>query len=297
MPILGHVVDTELHEIRPIVGILGSAMVQAPLDLGVAVSDAQFLPDHKYAIVASPETAEALVVDLEDPGHSVPIAGASSAVSRIRLSRDGTKAALYYSKDNRLLVISGLPTAPVLTNSIDISMEGSVLRSFAIADDGVALLAFHTEDSDRVYIWTSGGLRFVTTASSLSDMAFMDQDAVIADVGSDQVFLIRSVRDQASPALIAGPTDGISGPAALSVSRRNEIYVGGGQDVLVFDATGHLLRKTSCACTITTLTPIGEFGLRLTSPLHDPLMVLDSAPTPARILFVPALPMDAELVP
>jgi hypothetical protein len=293
---VGYVFDRSGHAIRPIVGILGNSRIEAPIDLGLSVSDAAFLPDQKRAIVASAEVAEALVIDLEEPSRSLRIAGAPSSVSAMRMSRNGANAGFYYSENNQLLIINGLPTAPAVHHTVDVSFAGLPLTRFAVADDGaIALFAFHGEESDIVYSWTSSaGPRFVTTASRVADMIFMGVDALIADSGADQVVLIRNVRDQASPLLVADSRDGLSEPVALSVSSRNEIYIGTANEVLVMDATGHMLRKTVCSCAVTAMAPLQESALRLTDQLDQPLFVLDGESVPERILFVPALSVETQ---
>ena len=297
-PILGHVLDRNLHAIRPIVGILGSSRVEAPLDLGFSVREAAFLTDQVHAIVASSDIATALVLDLEVPSRSSSIAGATSSASMIRISRDGTSAGLYDSEKNQLLLVGGLPSAPDVRATIDLSFEGHVLRGYAISNDGaVALLAFGGEESDTVYSWTSSaGPHFVTNSSKVSDLAFIDDDAVLADAGSNQVFLLRSVQNQASPVLIADSHDGVEGSAFLSISSRNEIYIGSTHEVLVLDATGHKLRSIECNCTVTTMAPLRESAIRLTDALNQPVFVLDGRRSPEQVLFIPALSVTPEEV-
>jgi hypothetical protein len=291
LPILGYVLDNELHAIRPIVGILGNSRIGAPIDLGLPVHDAAFLADQKHAIVVTPQAAEALVVDLEEPSRAVSIAGSTSSISMIRASADGKSAALYAPQRNQLLVVSGMPGTPAVSRTIDVSRDDAALKRFAISNDGTsALLAFRGVEADMLYSWDSTtGLRFVTGASRISDIAFIGADAVVTDAGADQVFLIRGVRDQASPMLIADAKDGIKEPAAVSISIRNEIYIGSADTVLVMDANGHLLRRAGCGCTVTTMVPLRDAAIRLTDQLDLPVLVLDGRTDPERVLFIPAL--------
>jgi len=297
VPVLGYVLDREIHAIRPVVGIPGNSRIGSPIDFGVPVSDVAFLGDQQYAVVVSPQEAEALFVDLEDPAHVQHIAGVSSSISSIRASADGTKAALYDSHSGQIFVVGGIPTALTVLRTIDVSLEGTGLTRFAITNDGMsALLAYRGEESDTLYTWEpTTGRRFVTGAARIADIAFVGADAVVTDSGSDQVLLIRGVRDQAAPALVADFRDGVNQPGAIAVSSRNEIYIGVAEAVLVMDATGHLLRRVPCGCTITTMTPLRDAALQLTDQLDRPLWVLDTRTDPERILFVPAL--SAEMRP
>jgi hypothetical protein len=293
--ILGYLLDNDLHAIRPIVGIPGNSRIDSAIDLGVPVQDAAFPAGQKHAIVVSPQAEEVLLVDLEDLTHPRRIVGAPSSISMIRTSVDGTKAALYDSKSNQLFIVSGIPNAAAVVRTVDVSLDGAALTRFAISNDGaVALLAFRGEESDVLYSWEStAGRRFVTTVSRVSDIAFVDGDAVVTDSGSDQVLLIRGVRNQASPALIADSKDGISRPAAVSISSRHEIYIGVADAVIVMDASGHLLRRVPCDCTVTMMMPLRDAAFRLTGPLDRPLLVLDGRTDPERVFFIPALTAEA----
>src|SRR5688572_19361295 len=85
VPILGYVFDGDSHNIRPIVGILGNSRIEAPLELGgLEIRQAAILTDQKHAIVSAADAAEALVLDLEEPGRSGAIFGAPSNFSALR---------------------------------------------------------------------------------------------------------------------------------------------------------------------------------------------------------------------
>jgi hypothetical protein len=274
-----------------VVGILGSSHIEAPLELGVAVREVAFSPDQQHAIVASPDASEALVVNLEEPSRSWAIAGVPSSVSSIRISEDGKSAALFDTESNKLILVNGLPGSPKISNVVAVALEGHPLRSLAISPDGsVVLLAFAGETADSVYSWTPpAGLHFVTDANKVSDLVFISDDAVLADAGSNEVFLLRSIRDQAAPLLIADSRDGLEQPSALSISSRNEIFIGSGHAILVMDAAGHALRRVECGCTVTRMAPMRESALQLTDSIDDPVFVLDGGRVPEQILFIPAL--------
>lgn len=291
-PIVGFLFDSQARGIRPITGILGNSRISAPLTLPFGIDQAAFLPDQKHAVVSSQDLPEVLILDLGTL-QSVSVAGASSLVSRIRVSADGSAAALYYEAAKRLVVVTGLPGKPVVLTTVDLSLSDSPLNQFAVASDGTsALLAFSSADQDLLYSWTTSATpKFVGTASRVSDMALFDGNAIVADFGANQILLLGNVRDQASPALIADSAHGVSRPVGISVSAHNEIYIGNGDTgtVLVLDASGHFLRIVSCSCTITTMSSLGSNALRLTDRLDRPIYVLDRERTPGPLLFIPAL--------
>lgn len=292
-PILGYVLDTQFHAIRPLIGIPGSSRIGAPLGLDFAVDQAAFLPDQNHAIIASAGTEEVIVVDLENPSRFTPIAGVSSSLTAMRISADGTKAVFYYESRNHILVVHGLGTAPSISMSIDTGFAKSALKRFAISNDGQsALLAFSGEESDIIYRWSlASGIHRITTASNVSDLAFVNDDAVIADSGADHVLMIRNVSGQATLVRVADQGNDIAAPSAIGFSPRNEIYVGnaGNGTVVVLDNDGRLLRTLKCNCSVTDVSPLQHSVFRLTGRVDLPLFILDGRESTEQIRFVPAL--------
>lgn len=292
VPVIGYVLDSDVYGVRPILGIPGNSRIDEAIDLGFPVADAVFLPDATHAIVQSPQFLETLVVNLTTRSYS-PIAGVSSSFSAIRPSHDGSKAALYYAATNCLLVIGGLPKSPSVQNVIDLSRQPALIR-FAISNDGrTALLAFRSDQSDELFRWTSAGLSFVTTASAVSDLLFMGNDAVFADSQANEVVLLRNIPEQVSMVVLGDKDDDIVQPVALSLSSRNEIYIAASNSIFILDWPTYGIRRLSCNCAIATITPLYDSIFRLTDELYQPMGILDGRFSPERILFVPALSVVA----
>ncbi|HLQ78951.1 MAG TPA: hypothetical protein VK210_16450, partial [Terriglobia bacterium] len=142
VPVLGYLFDTESRTIRPIVGVAGSSRIDAPLALPITIESAAFLPDHRHAIVSSRDSSTLMVFDLLEI-KGTPIFGARSSITSLEMSSDGKTVALYYADSRNLLIVGGLPAAPVILGSIDTSFVSATLSQFAISDDGgAALLGF-----------------------------------------------------------------------------------------------------------------------------------------------------------
>ena len=296
IPTLGYVFDENAQALRPIVGIAGASRIEAPVELGFPLAQAAMLPDQRHVLASSRELPELLLVDLENPAGAVPVPTAASNVSSIRVSSSGAAAAIYYESSNILLIVSGLPSAPTVINRIDLSF-GPRLSRYAVTDDGIlALLSFSDDRQDYLYRWTpDSGSRLLTTAQRIADLTFIRDDAVIADAGAGQVVIIRNVRGEASPTLLADSREGLSQPIALAISKQDEIFVADAATnvVVTLDASGQLLRAVSCGCAAATLTPLRESLYRLTDRLDLPIFVFDSRPEGQRILFIPALSPSA----
>jgi hypothetical protein len=294
-PRLGYVFDTSTSSIRPILGIPGNATIGAPLDLGFSIAAAGMLPDQKYAIVSVRDSADLRTVDLAGLSASIRIAGVGPDV-QIRPSADGAAAAVYDKSARRILVVEGLPGNPAVRESIDTSFVTHPIGTFAVTNDGaMVLITFSDPQLDLVYRWSRlDGFRLLTTAARVSDVAFLDGDAIFADSGAGQILRIRNLRSDAGPELIADARDGLAQPAAVAVSDRNEVYVAdpGAGAVVVLDSQGRRLSVLPCACSPVTLAPLRDSVFRLTDRIDRPISLLDTRPAPPRILFIPALPLD-----
>src|SRR5688572_11901093 len=278
-PTLGHVFDAPRRAIRPVTGVAGNSRIGARIALPFGIDQVAFLQDQRHAIVSSADQAEVLILDLKTL-RSTPIGGAPSSITSMQTGSSGITAAIHYGSANKIHLVNGLPANPHVFATIDLSYTGDRLRQFAFSSDGaVGLLAFSSADKDSLYSWSADrGFRFVTTASRVADLAFSGEDAVVADSGSDQILLIRNVREQASPALVADSREGISQPMALSVSSQNEIYIGNGSgEVVVLDSAGRFLRRLACGCSIRAVTSLSGETLQLTDDLERPLFILDKA--------------------
>jgi hypothetical protein len=294
VPVLGYVYDATARGIRPIVGIPGSSSLDELLPLGMSVEKVAFLPDQWHAIVGSADALDAAVVDLRSL-KSVPIPGASSSITEIRISARGAVAALYYAPVGRIVLVDGLPEAPVIRTTIDLSMVRGALRRFAVSDGESSLLSFYSDEKESLYAWNaSSGLRYVANATRVSDIAFSGNDAIYLDSGSDQAFRIRNIPENAAPEILADSETGLLQPAAVFVSGQGEIFIGDSDGgILILDSIGLPLRKSRCQCTITAMEPLAKSTLRLTERIDQPIYVLDGSDAD-RIIFIPALPADAE---
>jgi hypothetical protein len=293
VPILGYLLDAGSGTVRPIAGIAGNARIDEPLALPFAIELAEFLPDHRHAIVSLRDSSNPVVLDLKT-STAVAVAGATPHMTSMQVSSNGKTAAFFYSDSKKLLIVGGLPDAPAVLASIDSSIATGVLTRFAVADDGnSALLAFSLRiegQQDSLYSWTSAaGSRYIVSAEHISDIAILGDDGIVLDSTRDQVLWIRNIPGNAVATLSAASGDGLAHPVAVSTSGRNEVYVGDSDGgILILDSAGRIVRKTRCGCEITSMAPLANSAIRLTDRLDRPLLVLD--PTDAdRVFFIPAL--------
>src|SRR5215217_6109562 len=112
-PVLGLVHDPA-NGLQPVVGVAGASTVGPPLDLTADYSKMVISPRHDYALAVSASNPSVMRVTAGDPVSVEPFGFPVSATGLMVLSPAGSAAAFEDRDRNRIQVIAGLPSAPVL---------------------------------------------------------------------------------------------------------------------------------------------------------------------------------------
>jgi hypothetical protein len=292
-PFVGYVFDDDSRALRPIYGVLGNATVGAAADLGFAPPWALML-DANHAIVSAGASSEALIVNLEsNPIAKAPISGAPANPSRAAVSYQGTSAAFYYASAQQVILVTGLPQKPVVSQRFDLSRLDRPLTQLAVSNDGnLIVFAIAEEGTEAVYGWTPSwsDARFLAAAASVSGLVITGSGAaIVADRGADEVFAIWDVSGAAVRQSLAGVKEGVSSPAGVAVGKNNRIYVGnaGSATVTALDSDGRYSETYPCGCELSGVYPLRESVFRLTDRIDQTTFLLDTNSDEERILFVP----------
>jgi hypothetical protein len=286
-PVLGYVLSSAEKALRPLQGVIGSATVGKPVNLNFAVGQALSLGSNN--LIVSSDSNEMLLnlsMETNPPAVSVIPAPAWPAVS-VSASK-GTAAAFYYP-GNGAYVVTGLPKNPAAL-FINLGVGDGTLTHMAVAGDGSLLVyAVKDETGESIYSWTaaSGAGRLIGSAVSIGDMTLTANGGVIiADRAASEVFAVWDVRGAASREFLLGAGDGVSSPSSLTVSDRNDIYVGNAGAVMTLDSAGRLKRSQSCACTPSGFYWMRDSLFRMTDRLDQTVYLLNAGDED-RIFFVP----------
>src|SRR5262249_6341626 len=105
-PRLGVLFDRAASSFRPIVGILGAATVDEPIELGAPVDRAWVAPGHRFALAHARDTDTILLIDFRHAAPDVHLLDwIDTAPDRVAWSPLGTTAALWTSTRRRLEVV------------------------------------------------------------------------------------------------------------------------------------------------------------------------------------------------
>ncbi|HYM13565.1 MAG TPA: hypothetical protein VEU62_22685 [Bryobacterales bacterium] len=302
-PVLGYVLDGNLQAIRPVNGIVGSALMGAPLALPFPVSAAAFSSRGDFALaVSAQDHAAYLILSLGTAAPSAAaIPGALSGADRLALNADNTAAALYSPAGGQAQIIKGLPDNPSIGALVDLSAVSGKLTALAL-DRGASNLLVTAAGSAQgaLYLWSAAAdpgapLRTLGTFGSPSALALLhgDQDAVVADAGSNQLLLIRNFAGSADVFALAGPNDGISNPVGLQAAAdgaRLFIADAGTPSLDVWNFAAQAMETGIPLDAVPSkLTRVqGQSTFLLNEVGSDPLLLLDAAAGSPAVYFVPA---------
>lgn len=286
VPVMGHLLDPAVRQVRPVFGIPGAALIGAPLDLGAPVLDAAFPPSPEWFLTALEPDRKLLLWRTAPDGYaSRPLDAASPAPDRIHLSPSGSSAAFYYRSARTIEVAAGLPEAPFLARRIDVSAWNEP-GPLAVSDDGSAVLASLPE-MNLLAVFTPER-RLIPLDAQVTSLAFSPGTTLAAAAAGSSVYLLRQAAS--APALETFHTLESGGTAAGSA------FSNGGSRLLILslDGTIHLLdvltggaRRIASGPAPVALQPFAASLFRLNDPGERPVLLLDAAAPEPRILFLP----------
>ena len=291
-PSMGLVYDGAARAVRPVVGIAGAARIGAAMDFGFDLSAAYVAPHLDSALVVDAHGSPRLFRVRGQTVAELAVPGLSRATRHVAFSPSGSALAL--DSGAAVLVIAGLPDAPVVARTVEFprsprrDREPAARTSIAISDDGAELLLVA---SGSVLLLDSEGSRGLMPAGADALVAFAagSHDAAVLDPRGAGLVLWRDLGGAAGRQALAPAGDALAAPAGLAFSadgRRLLVAGAAAKAVAVIDAASGAASSFPCSCTPVVLEPMGPL-FRLTEPGPEPLWFLDPRAGEERILFVP----------
>ncbi len=142
-PVAGYVAERHGAQLRTILGVPGAFEFSDPLTLPEGVTRVRPAPGHDFALVEVGDGAGVLHLDRGSAGRVVPVDGMLPA-DWAAFSATGTAAALFSAPSGMVQVAIGLPDAPRIAMTRDVS--DLALRTASVSDDG-ALVVAASEDA------------------------------------------------------------------------------------------------------------------------------------------------------
>ncbi|HTT61947.1 MAG TPA: hypothetical protein VMG35_08905 [Bryobacteraceae bacterium] len=289
-PVTGYIFDSQMHAIRPMMGIPGAAYLGAPVVSGL---DAASVSPDGSAALAVQAGQLALYKGLGNATPAiVPLTGGMAA-DYFAWAPSGTAAAVYSSAVRQAQVFSSLSAPSPAGALIDLSgLAGNVA---AMAYDGQrVILGVASPNAGGIYVVTpQSAPQLVAAAVNPAGVVLAGADLYFADKQTRQIWQVRSYATQPAPAVFAADAS-ISAPAALQISADGaRLYVAnaGSRILGVYDvAARSSVESISLNFVPARLDRFGDasvFLLNTAGQGNTPLYVLTDRLSRRAVYFVP----------
>jgi hypothetical protein len=306
-PVLGYVVDADgwVHKMP---GLAGASWLTGRLDFGVRLTAGVVSPRQNYILGLAVPDGRAVLLPVAagqgdgQPGTARPLGGVDPGAERVVLSPGGTAAAFYFMQAARLEIVTGLPDAPALSGSLDLSSLPGPAAALAISDDGSLVLASASSSAGAVVFAFSAQAppRLLLNGGDFPAIVFLPHspDAILADRLRNALYRIRDAAGSGEVILLASEGGGVSAPVSVAASADGSRFFVANSGSATSSATiGYLsaaggpLTLLGCSFSPTTLAPLsGNAVFRLTELSGEPLRVFDGDAIEPRLLLVPQAP-------
>lgn len=286
-PTLGFVFDRGTAALRRIPGISGMATVGELLSIPIPLAAAYTAPQQDYAVgISALDGAVALISFSRGAVTGMsPLTLVPPAPDRIAFSPSGDSLALFYRGSRQLIAVTGIPQAPKLASSWDLTSYGGELTALAIKDGGDELLGGITQASGGVLVlFPNGGLASVLlpmNRPAAAQYLWGSRDAIVADQAAGTVSLLKRASGSFQQLPVTHPEDGLAGPDLIAVDRAGRtLLVGqsGGPSGLAVDLSTASVASFQCDCVLSALEPLnGNLIYRVTALNAGRLVTMDAS--------------------
>jgi hypothetical protein len=298
-PLIGHVFDEGTRQIRTILGIPGAARVAEAIPLETPLRDVVIGAGGKLA-VASVENGESAVLIRPSgtPAIILPISGSMKVFNVAVFSPSGTAAILFGSECNCLQVASSFEESPAVTRVVDASALPGEITALAIADDAsfaavaVSSTVEHAPAAQLLLVDLKGDapprLLLNTTVSAVA-FSLEGNDLAVADAKTHSLSLIRDVRGDATVTSVAGESDGLAMPSAVTFLNATTVLIADRSGLVhVANLEGAQLRTISCYCRPNAVELMElKSTYRLTGTETGAVWIVSLTESDAAVRFVP----------
>jgi hypothetical protein len=285
-PTLGFLPDG--GHIRPVYGIPAAATVAAPLDYGQDFALIAVSPAQDFAIVTSASSGAVLLAPAG--GALTPMVSVAAKPDRIVLSPRGSAAILWFSSNNHLQIVSGLPNSPSVREAdatfLSAPLEGAGVDSpgaLAVSDDGQWVVGSWTRG---LYAFgPNGEVTHLPMRERAAALAFFGGRQDLALATESHVYSITDVGGSAAVTTLYGGEQLRPEGIALSFDNQRLAVAESSGAILSLDLAGGSTSHLDCGCTPEGVFAMGRTIFRLTGLSGGAFKLFDSAT--GEVLFVP----------
>jgi hypothetical protein len=278
-PVTGYLFDQ--GSLRAVRGIPGAAVLDAAIDVQIAVDRAAVSPNQDYAFLISGDTL--FILKFSDNSQPREVL---QAPDRIALSSSGAAAALLYAESRVMRIVVGLPDRLQLLREFSINESVDLSQTMAVSDQGDAVLGtdFYGRDGEITPLM---GIGKTTAAVFIKNRS----DLIVADSVSNQIVRFTAPAHATSRITIAEERDGVLDPIGVGSSLDGRrVFAGMGSGTIISaDLTTGQLTTILCDCRPSMMQQLrGNAVFRLTDVEYSGILILDGDAEEPRIVITPA---------
>jgi DNA-binding beta-propeller fold protein YncE len=272
--------------LRSLAGVPGSTQLGPALFPAGAYAAGAYASGTRTALLIDPKgNLQMMTLPSTQPET---VAQSVSPASVIVFAPRGAYAAIFAPGSTSVLVVGGLPQAPVTTGIAAVA----AVQGAAISDAGTLLLATSAGNgSVTVTAINAGGTRStLATLAGFGGMSFIagSEDSLIADSAANTVARYRN----GAAVILATHANGLNQPFAIAASQDGHWAVAADKadsGLLRIDLTGLTAPvQSTCACSPNQLSALsGNAVFELAAPAAAPGWMIEADSPTARVLFIP----------
>ena len=278
-------------EIRAILGVPGAATLSGPLALPRGIERIHLAPGGGFGLVERATTALAIVQfngTLALPLQ--PVAGALAQPAIVAFSPGGASAAVLSTQESRLQILAGLPAAPRIAASMNLADLPANIRTLALADDGITLLAGASDGG--VFALRSGKTaQLLHSTRDLGGIVFAPSStsALVFDRDGGRALMIENIAASPSTRLLAEGLSGINGDALLAFDGDAVLIgVSGAKQLTRIDLVTLQTAAVNLPVALGALQQLqAAHRFLISSRSGQPAWILDTSRETAAVYFVP----------
>ena len=209
--------SSAVADVRAIIGVPGAASLSGPLSMPRGVERVYLSPGGSFGLAE--QSAGAMAVVQFSGMLALPLQAVSGAIEQpaiVAFSPGGSAAAVLSTEEGRLQVLAGLPASPRIARSLNLSDLPANIRTLALADDAVTLLA-GTADGSVLALRTGKTAQLLFSAHDLGGIAFApaSTNALLFDRDGNRAMMIENIATSPSTRMLAEGVAGITGDVVL----------------------------------------------------------------------------------
>lgn len=281
--------DSDSKTFRPVLGVPGAAVLGEALEVRGELRNVSPCSQQQFTLAAVGRGGVVTLLHLDTLKSSEISPALTGSPTALALSAGCSAAVVYSAPTNRLQIVTGLPSKPVVAADLIVDLPEAV-SSLAVSDDGQHVVA--AVPGKAVYLVPAAGRPVALLPIQQDAVVAMrgNQDAIVGDRSANTVTLIANIAGSPAVTALAGSSEGVDNPGAVWFDSRTAAVLvanAGSGKINLIPLSGGSATVVDCHCRLSGLSPLTDRTYQLQSAeAGQPLRILDLGTSSPRVVFV-----------